>query len=60
MGNAYTIELPRKMLKHPTFYVGRLRSYYQYEIVLEANNTSAVKGRDHLRVVPFQRTSLVD
>uniref|UniRef100_A0AAV1TWJ3 Chromo domain-containing protein n=1 Tax=Peronospora matthiolae TaxID=2874970 RepID=A0AAV1TWJ3_9STRA len=33
MGNAYTIELPRKMRAHPTFYVGRLRPYYQYEPV---------------------------
>ena len=30
IGNAYTIELPRKMRTHPTFYVGRLRPYYQY------------------------------
>uniref|UniRef100_A0AAV1TEL2 Tf2-1-like SH3-like domain-containing protein n=1 Tax=Peronospora matthiolae TaxID=2874970 RepID=A0AAV1TEL2_9STRA len=28
MGNAYTIELPRKMRTHPTFYVGRIRPYY--------------------------------
>ena len=31
LGNAYTIELPRKMRTHPTFYVGPLRPYYQYE-----------------------------
>uniref|UniRef100_A0AAV1U846 Chromo domain-containing protein n=1 Tax=Peronospora matthiolae TaxID=2874970 RepID=A0AAV1U846_9STRA len=31
MGNAYTIEMPRKMRTHPTNYVGRLRTYYQYE-----------------------------
>ena len=30
LGNAYTIELPRKMRTHPKFYVGRLRPYYQY------------------------------
>ena len=29
-GNAHTIELPRKMRTHPTFYVGRIRPYYQY------------------------------
>uniref|UniRef100_A0AAV1T5L4 Tf2-1-like SH3-like domain-containing protein n=1 Tax=Peronospora matthiolae TaxID=2874970 RepID=A0AAV1T5L4_9STRA len=28
MGNAYTIELPRKMRTHPTFYVGCLRPYH--------------------------------
>uniref|UniRef100_A0AAV1T9V3 Chromo domain-containing protein n=1 Tax=Peronospora matthiolae TaxID=2874970 RepID=A0AAV1T9V3_9STRA len=33
MGNAYTIELSRKIRTHPTFYVGRLRPYYQYEPV---------------------------
>uniref|UniRef100_A0AAV1TXS6 Uncharacterized protein n=1 Tax=Peronospora matthiolae TaxID=2874970 RepID=A0AAV1TXS6_9STRA len=33
MSNAYTIELPLKMRTHPTFYVGRLRPYYQYEPV---------------------------
>ena len=27
-GNAYTIELPRRMRTHPTFYLGRLRPYY--------------------------------
>ncbi|CAI5709835.1 unnamed protein product [Peronospora effusa] len=30
LGNAYTIELPRRMRTHPTFYVGRLRPYVQY------------------------------
>uniref|UniRef100_A0AAV1U695 Tf2-1-like SH3-like domain-containing protein n=2 Tax=Peronospora matthiolae TaxID=2874970 RepID=A0AAV1U695_9STRA len=33
MGNAYTIELPCRMRTHPTFYIGRLRPYYQYEPV---------------------------
>uniref|UniRef100_A0AAV1UKE1 Tf2-1-like SH3-like domain-containing protein n=1 Tax=Peronospora matthiolae TaxID=2874970 RepID=A0AAV1UKE1_9STRA len=33
MGDAYTIELPRKMRTHSTFIVGRLRPYYQYEPV---------------------------
>ena len=28
-GNAYTIELPRKMRTHPTFYVERHRPYCQ-------------------------------
>ena len=31
-GNAYTIELPRRMRTHPTFYVGRLRPYCQYAV----------------------------
>uniref|UniRef100_A0AAV1T3U5 Integrase catalytic domain-containing protein n=1 Tax=Peronospora matthiolae TaxID=2874970 RepID=A0AAV1T3U5_9STRA len=30
LGNAYTIELPRKMRTHPTFYVGRLKPHHQY------------------------------
>uniref|UniRef100_M4BFF8 Tf2-1-like SH3-like domain-containing protein n=1 Tax=Hyaloperonospora arabidopsidis (strain Emoy2) TaxID=559515 RepID=M4BFF8_HYAAE len=29
-GNAYTIEPPRRMRTHPTFYVGRLCPYFQY------------------------------
>uniref|UniRef100_A0AAV1SYG1 Tf2-1-like SH3-like domain-containing protein n=1 Tax=Peronospora matthiolae TaxID=2874970 RepID=A0AAV1SYG1_9STRA len=33
MGNAYTIEMPCKIHTHPTFCVGRLRPYYQYELV---------------------------
>uniref|UniRef100_A0AAV1UGL4 Uncharacterized protein n=1 Tax=Peronospora matthiolae TaxID=2874970 RepID=A0AAV1UGL4_9STRA len=41
MGNAYTIELPLKMRTHPTFCVGRLRPYYQYEPVS--------RGEGHLR-----------
>ena len=31
-GNAYTIELPRRMHTHPTFYVGRLRPYHHHEV----------------------------
>uniref|UniRef100_A0AAV1T1M5 Uncharacterized protein n=1 Tax=Peronospora matthiolae TaxID=2874970 RepID=A0AAV1T1M5_9STRA len=30
LGNAYTIELPRKMGTYPTFYIGRLKPYHQY------------------------------
>ena len=32
LGYAYTIELPRKMRTHSTFYVGRLRPYYQHGV----------------------------
>ena len=32
LGNAYTIELSRKMRKRPTFYIGRIRPYYQYGV----------------------------
>ena len=42
-GNAYTIELPRKMRTHPTFYVGRLRPYHQFAV-------SSADESDH----PFQ------
>ena len=31
-GNAYTIELPRRMRTHPTFYVGRLCPYHHHEV----------------------------
>ena len=31
-GNAYTIELPRKMRTHPTFYVGRPGPNHQHEV----------------------------
>ena len=35
-GSAYTLQLPPKMRTHPTFYVGRLRPYHQYEHVAES------------------------
>ena len=31
VGNAYTLELPPRMRTPPTFYVGRLRPYHQFE-----------------------------
>ena len=37
-GRASTIELPRRMRMHSTFYVGRLRPYYQYEASSENEN----------------------
>uniref|UniRef100_A0AAV1UPE2 Tf2-1-like SH3-like domain-containing protein n=1 Tax=Peronospora matthiolae TaxID=2874970 RepID=A0AAV1UPE2_9STRA len=61
MGNAYTIELPRKMRTHPTFYAGRLRPYYQYEPVSRCEeHLHGREPRPPSGVVPFQRTSLVD
>uniref|UniRef100_A0AAV1VIG1 Uncharacterized protein n=1 Tax=Peronospora matthiolae TaxID=2874970 RepID=A0AAV1VIG1_9STRA len=48
------------MRRHPTFYIGRLLPYYQYEPVSRGENTSAVESRDHLRVFPFPRAILVD
>ena len=44
-GNAYTIELPRRMRTHPTSYVGRLRPYHQYA-------DSSEDGSNH----PFQES----
>ena len=44
MGNAYTIELPRRMRTHPTFYFGRLRPYYQYEAVSRREEDLRVRG----------------
>ena len=41
-GSAYTIELPRRMRTHPTFYVGRLRPYCQY-------GTSCDEGTRHVQ-----------
>ena len=54
-GNAYTIELPRKMRTHPTFYVGRLRPYHQFgtssdgEIpcARESPRGSCARGAEH-------------
>ena len=37
-GNAYTIELPRRMRTHPTFHVGRLRPYCQYAASYEGED----------------------
>ena len=42
-GNAYTIQLPRNMRTHPTFYVGWLRLHKQYAV-------SSADESDH----PFQ------
>ena len=53
MGNAYTIELPRKMRTHPTFYAGRLRPYYQYAATSRDVARPSAQDRDHLRVVTF-------
>uniref|UniRef100_A0AAV1UTB0 Tf2-1-like SH3-like domain-containing protein n=1 Tax=Peronospora matthiolae TaxID=2874970 RepID=A0AAV1UTB0_9STRA len=44
MGNANTIELPRKMRTHPTFYVGLLRPYYRYEPVSRCEED--LRGRE--------------
>ena len=43
-GNAYTIELPRRMRTHPTFYVGRLRPYYQHETPCSGDTTATFKN----------------
>jgi hypothetical protein len=42
MGNAYTLELPRRMRTHPTFYVGRLHSYHRYDSACEESQRSAL------------------
>lgn len=42
-GNAYTIELPRRMRTHPTFYVGRLRPYCQHEISSDGEDNPHVQ-----------------
>ena len=42
-GNAYTIEMPRRMHTHPTFYVGRLRPYCHYETSYSDENSPHVQ-----------------
>uniref|UniRef100_A0AAV1UGC2 Tf2-1-like SH3-like domain-containing protein n=1 Tax=Peronospora matthiolae TaxID=2874970 RepID=A0AAV1UGC2_9STRA len=44
MGNAYTIELPRKLRTHLAFYFRRLRPYYQYEPV--SRGEERIRGRE--------------
>uniref|UniRef100_A0AAV1TI02 Chromo domain-containing protein n=1 Tax=Peronospora matthiolae TaxID=2874970 RepID=A0AAV1TI02_9STRA len=44
MGNAYTIELPRKMRRYPTFNVGCLLPYYKYETVSKCEEQ--LRGRE--------------
>ena len=46
LGSAYTLELPRRMRTHPTFYVGCLRPYYQYESVSQSPGTGPALGVD--------------
>uniref|UniRef100_A0AAV1TPM3 Uncharacterized protein n=1 Tax=Peronospora matthiolae TaxID=2874970 RepID=A0AAV1TPM3_9STRA len=48
------------MRTHPTFYVGRLRPYYQYEPVSRCEEH--LRGREPRppSSVPFQQASLVD
>jgi hypothetical protein len=44
MGNAYTLELPRRMRTHPTFYVGRLRPYHQFDSSCEESEPERGQG----------------
>uniref|UniRef100_A0AAV1UVL4 Chromo domain-containing protein n=1 Tax=Peronospora matthiolae TaxID=2874970 RepID=A0AAV1UVL4_9STRA len=44
----------------PSFTLGVSARTISTRSLREAKNSSAVKGRDHLRVVPFQRASMVD
>ena len=50
-GNVYTIELPRRMRSHPTFYVGLLCPYHHPEV------SSSGEYNHHLQEPP--RDSLV-
>ena len=51
LGNAYTIELSRKMCTHPTFYVGCLRPYYQYEASSGKRHPLALKHLQQILVL---------
>ena len=42
-GNAYTMEMPRRMRTHLTFYVGRLRPYCQYEPSSDGEDSTHVQ-----------------
>ena len=48
LGNVYTIELPRKMSMHLTFYVGLLMPYYEYE----SSFGELVLAIKHLQEIP--------
>jgi RNase H-like domain found in reverse transcriptase/Reverse transcriptase (RNA-dependent DNA polymerase)/Integrase zinc binding domain/Retroviral aspartyl protease/Chromo (CHRromatin Organisation MOdifier) domain len=43
--DAYTLDLPRKMRTHPTFYVGRLRPYHSHEDALDPLSRSCEQER---------------
>uniref|UniRef100_A0AAV1TC80 Tf2-1-like SH3-like domain-containing protein n=1 Tax=Peronospora matthiolae TaxID=2874970 RepID=A0AAV1TC80_9STRA len=60
MGNAYTIELPRKMRTHPTLTSVVSARTISARPFRDAKNTFTVESQDNLRVVPFQRASLVE
>ena len=46
--NAYTLDLPRRMRTHPTFYVGRLRPYHSLDDASrEAPSCSRGESREH-------------
>ena len=42
-GNAYTIELPRRMRTHPMLYVGRICPYYPYEASFESGDDQHIQ-----------------
>ena len=57
-GNAYTIELPRRMRIHPTFYVGRLRPYCQYELSSDNEDDPTFKNLHQVLALALQTISL--
>ena len=58
-GNAYKIELPRRIRTHPTFYVGRLRPYYQHKASSENVDSRHAQESHHILVVTEQTLKLV-
>ena len=47
-GSAYTLDIPRRMQLHPTFYVGRLKPYRRHHLDAVASSPSGHSTRDTL------------
>ena len=56
--NAYTIELPRRMRTHPTFYGGRLRPYHQHEVSSSVEYNHHAQNLLEILLVPSQFLNL--
>ncbi|GMF66082.1 unnamed protein product [Phytophthora lilii] len=62
LGDAYTLDIPTTLRLHPTFYVGRLKKYYQATIPETAQTTEPVPLRTSIfppaaRDAPLRQSS---